>query len=155
MKIIGTIFLFLLISQIIFISCGNSGSKRGSKSISSNSSHSNNDKKTFLDFFKFEPSPDVKNFHYYPDEVGIDASYWISFECDPSTVEKIKETLHLTESPIATEGLSGGLNVNPSPWWDTAFIYKSKPFEKQEGELYWYLWYNESKKKVYFLTFDV
>jgi hypothetical protein len=133
----------LLIVSALILSCNEHG-----RSISKE------ERKTFTDFFKFEPPSDVKNFDYFPDEVGIDASYWISFECDESTVTKIRERLELHQENKPQDGLIGGLNLEPEPWWDTAFIKKSLPYSWQKENLYRYLWYDKNKKRVYFLAFD-
>ena len=128
-------------------------------------------KKRFLEFFGFHPTSDVKNLYCYSDQLGIDASYWFSFECNDSTAEKIVSKLKLQpdrryimmydstgkviDSILDTGNrLSAGLNSSPIDWWDTAFIKKSIPYGKQNGNLHWYLWHDTRNKKVYFLTFD-
>lgn len=140
-------FLATCIINVVFyvsiLSCSNSGGLI-----------TNQDQKTFTSYFKFEPTPDVKNFNYFPDETGIDASYWISFECNESTVDKIRERLGLKLEKRPQEGLIGGLNIEPTAWWDTSFVKKERPHSRQKENLYWYLWYDKSKRKVYFLSFD-
>lgn len=131
-------------------------------------------KQRFFEYFYFYPTSDVTNLYCYSDQLGIDASYWFAFECNDSTIQKIIAKLRLKLEPsqeyITTRdingniidsilifnnnGLSGGLNSNPTFWWDTAFINTSRPFIKSEGALYWILWYDKLNKKVYFLTFD-
>jgi hypothetical protein len=135
---------YLLIIIFIFIS----SCKNSSRAITKEN------EKTFIDFFKFEPPSDVKDFDYFPDEQGIDAAYWISFTCNESTVAKIRERLELQPEDKAQEGLVGGLNIEPESWWDTAFIKKAHPYSWQKENLYRYLWYDKNKKKVYFLSFD-
>ncbi len=110
-------------------------------------------RKIFADFFGFPVTPDVYNLYAYADELGIDASYYLAFECNDSTIEKIKQEFDLEQDKTETS-FGGGLNSSPTFWWDTAFINKAKPFSKQEKNLYWYLWYDKPKKKAYFLTFD-
>ena len=112
------------------------------------------DNKIFHEFFHINPSKDVKNLDSYSDEIGIDASHWLAFECDDSTIEKITLKLQLTEDIYGTPGLSGGLNMRPTTWWDTAFINRTRPLHKKEKNLHWYLWYDKKNKKAYFLTFD-
>lgn len=109
----------------------------------------------FQDFFGFTPTEDVKNLNSFGDELGIDASYWLAFECNDSTIGKIVTNLQLTKSEIETNGLIGGLNTQPTPWWDTAFVSHSKPFTRQDDRILWYLWYNNKTKRAYFLTLDL
>ena len=128
-------------------------------------------KQRFYEFFDFGPTPDVQNLYCWADRMGIDASYWLSFECHDSTVGKITHNLQLQPDPqfditccnadgrmdsILTSGirLYGGLNSDPMPWWDTAFINKSIPFGKAKGDTRSYLWHDGVKHKVYFLSFD-
>ena len=131
--------------SVSIISCNNNKSDR---------SVTKQDQKTFVDYFKFEPTADVKNFNYFPDEMGIDTSYWVSFECNESTFDRIRERLELQQEKKPQDGLIGGLNIEPTAWWDTAFIKKEIPYSRQKENQYWYLWYDKNKKTVYFLTFD-
>jgi hypothetical protein len=110
-------------------------------------------KQRFKEFFGFYPTSDIKNMYAHSDELGIDASYYFAFECADSTVEKIKKSLALSVDTTGM-GFSGGLNSSPTFWWDTTAIQQIKPFSKQKENLYWYLWYDKAKQKVYFLTFD-
>ena len=112
------------------------------------------DKQKFHDFFLIYPSKDVKNIDSYSDNLGINASYWLAFDCEDSTIKKITSKLQLTQEIVETPGLFGGLNTRPTTWWDTAFIYHAKPLSKKEKNLYWYLWYDKKTKRAYFLTFD-
>ncbi len=137
---------FLLISLASgFFSCGGDNSKNPVPTV---------DNKVFNDFFKFDLPADVKNFNYYADELGIDASYWISFDCDESTVKKIHQILDLHEGE-AGRGLFGGLNSYPTLWWDTTFLFNARPFTKREEQIFWFIWYDKKNRKAYFLTFDV
>ena len=110
-------------------------------------------KKIFADFFNFQVTPDVHNLYAYSDELGIDASYYLAFNCDDSTIKKIKQNLSLEVDNTETS-FGGGLNSSPTFWWDTTFMNRAKPLSKEEKNLYWYLWYDRHKKKAYFLTFD-
>jgi hypothetical protein len=110
-------------------------------------------KQRFQEFFGFYPTPDVKNIYAHSDELGIDASYYFAFECADSTVEKIKRSLSLSVDTTGM-GFSGGLNLSPTFWWDTVAIQQIKPFSRQRENLYWYLWFDKVKRKVYFMTFD-
>jgi hypothetical protein len=130
--------VFLVCFPFLFVSCWRSSSQY------------------FLDFFAFPPTEDVKNINSYADETGIDASYWLAFECEDSTIHKIIANLQLEEHKSETQGLYGGLNSSPTSWWDTAFVAHSKPFynENEQDRICSFLWYNNKVKKAYFLTFD-
>jgi hypothetical protein len=137
-------YLLLFTFTITFLSCASNSSDSPTPKVNKN---------VFFDFFKFEPTPDVRDFNYYADEIGIDASYWISFGCDDSTIQKIHKSLELHEGKEG-RGLFGGLNSSPTKWWDTTFIFKAIPYIKVEEPIYWFLWYDKTKKKAYFLTLD-
>ncbi|MGG9962716.1 hypothetical protein [Ferruginibacter sp. SUN106] len=126
----------------------------------------------FLEFFEFAPTTDVKKLYCYADRMGIDASYWFSFICADSTVEKIKNKLQLKwdqqfsvvrnmEGKIIdtmyykSNYLQGGLNSSPTRWWDTAFINNHTAYGKVQGHINSYLWHDSKKKKVYFFSFDL
>lgn len=108
-------------------------------------------KKRFTEFFGFDPTPDITNLYCYSDELGIDASYYFSFKCNETTVQKIRKDLKLAHD-LAAIDLSGfHLNYD---WWDNDKLKTIKPLTRQDGSLYWYLWYDEESGQVYFLTFD-
>lgn len=107
----------------------------------------------FEQFFGFGPTRDVQHIHYH-DDVLLDASYWMAFECADSTVQKIIDHLELTPDSRPTNGLVGGLNMHPTPWWDTAFINHARPFSWRKDDLHWYLWYDAGTGKAYFLMYD-
>ena len=133
-------FLFLTFG-VILLACG------------SNYSSPKVNRKLFIKFFNLDPPTDVKNFYYHSDELGIDASYWISFESSDTTIQKIRQSLQLDEERV-TRGLFGGLNSYPTQWWDTTFIFKAKAYTKQEQNIFWFLWYDRTNRKAYFLTLD-
>lgn len=109
----------------------------------------------FKDLLGFSATADVKHLNSYSDELGIDASYWMAFECNDSTVDKIIKKLQLSKSDVETRGLYGGMNSRPERWWDTSFVFHTKPFYREDDRIFWYLWYNKPQKKVYFLSFDL
>lgn len=112
-------------------------------------------KQRFSEFFGFYPTADVKNIYCYSDQMGIDASFWFAFECNDTTFKKIKQNLQLQE-PDTSRILPGGSDGREvsMPWWDTAYINKNHSYDAQRGDLYWYLWYDRKKGKVYLYTFD-
>ncbi|HEY0742400.1 MAG TPA: hypothetical protein VGD40_13090 [Chryseosolibacter sp.] len=107
-------------------------------------------KKRFAEFFGFTPAEDVTNLYCYS-ELGADASYYFSFKCNETTLKKIKEGLKLTNDSTSI-GLTG-FDLNYA-WWDKDKIEAIKPLTRQDGSLYWYLWYDRKNGHVYFLTFD-
>jgi hypothetical protein len=109
-------------------------------------------KKRFTEFFGFSPTQDVTNLYCYSDELGIDASYYFSFKCNETTLQKITEDLKLTND-LTSVGL-GGFDLNYD-WWDNDKIEAIRPLTRQDGSLYWYLWYDKENGQVYFLTFDI
>ena len=109
----------------------------------------------FKNFFGFAPTKDVKKLNSYADELGIDASYWLAFNCEDSTVQKIVSALQLKKDSARVSGFIGGLNTSPTNWWDTSFILHNTPFYKDEERIFWRLWYDSKQKKAYFLTFDL
>jgi hypothetical protein len=112
------------------------------------------DSEVFHDFFEFYPPSDVKEFHFIANEGFLDSSYWISFECNHTTAEKIISKLSLLRYNEATDGLGGGLNSKPTAWWDHEFIENSVPYTKRVYSDHYYFWYDNYKGRVYFLLFD-
>jgi hypothetical protein len=111
-------------------------------------------RKRFSEFFKFEPTADVKNIYCYADEMGIDHDYQFAFNCDTSTAKKIVSSLNLKLGEVMDNN-SSNLWHN-FPWWDSAKIETLKPFfRKGDHETYWYLWYDTSKQKAYYFEFDM
>ena len=126
---------------------------------------------SFAHFFHFERTQDVKDLHYFSDKMGIDASYWLSFSCDDSTVNKIVASLNLKPDiqysvatfadgqvdSIPTDGqrFFGGLDSRPTEWWDTALIRKTTPYSRKDRVLRWHLWHDTLKHRVYFLHYDL
>ncbi len=109
----------------------------------------------FKSFFGLSPTKDVKKLNSYADELGIDASYWLAFECEDSTVKKIVSALQLKKDSAKISGFIGGLNTNPTNWWDTSFILHNNPYYKDEERIIWRLWYDSIGKKAYLLSFDL
>lgn len=111
-------------------------------------------KKRFQEFFGFAPTADVKEIYCHGDEMGIDHDYQFSFICDTSTVAKIVNQLKLikTDQP---DNFSSGL-WHGFPWWDSTSITTLKPYiKKGDHETFWYLWYDQTKSKVYYFEFDM
>ena len=58
----------------------------------------------FQSLIGLPPSEDVQNLNVYGDELGIDASYWLSFRCNDSTIEKIITTSILRKIKMWIKG---------------------------------------------------
>jgi len=111
-------------------------------------------KKRFSEFFHFEPTPDVRNIYCYADQMGIDSKFFFSFNCDTTTLNRIINELHLIHRD-QPDLFGRGLWQN-FPWWDSAKIVTINPFSKKgDHETYWYLWYDSTNKKVYYMDFDM
>ncbi len=108
-------------------------------------------KKGFERHFGVSPSPDVTELYFYADELGIDAKYQLGFKADRSTVDKIIAKLGLEQmdqsfdDQIATE----------FPWWQKSDLAGLKPYHVQIAKVHKYLWYDEKKRQVWYLDFDL
>ncbi|GAB3829136.1 hypothetical protein [Pontibacter rugosus] len=110
-------------------------------------------KKRFKEFFGFYPTDDVKNLYAYADELGVDASYYFSFNCNEQTVERIIKELEL-QKDTANRSSVIGFDL-PYTWWNTERIDKLEPVLKIEKNIHWYLWHDREKNQAYFLTLDI
>ncbi len=111
-------------------------------------------KKRFEEFFGFAPTEDVKEIYCFADEMGIDSKYLFSFKCDPSTKNKIVDRLHLTKGN-QVDNFSRGL-WQSFAWWDSVKIETLPPYYlKTENRDYQYLWFDEKKNAVYYISFDM
>lgn len=97
---------------------------------------------------------DVKNLYAYGDELGIDASYYVAFECSQQTSHKIIESNEMIKDSGKGTVLSSGVQF---AWWNmneidtlTRFVYSNS------AQTYFkYYWYNSENGKGYFLDFDL
>jgi hypothetical protein len=111
-------------------------------------------KKRFAEFFGFFPTEDVTNLYCHADEIGIDHDYQFAFNCDTTTINKIVSNLKLTKKD-QPDNFSSGLWHNYQ-WWDSTSVETLIPYyRKGEHETYWYLWYEETKRKAYYFEFDM
>jgi hypothetical protein len=101
-----------------------------------------------------EITPDIKSLYAYGDEFGIDASYYLSFECEKETVTKIVEQNRLTHRVGPGSGWTKGPELR---WWDKTEIdtLEGYMYKNDSEEHFKYLWYNESNHHAYFLDFDL
>ncbi|MEM6397800.1 MAG: hypothetical protein AAF741_15735 [Bacteroidota bacterium] len=61
-------------------------------------------------------SSDVKELYAFGDELGIDASYYLGFQCDPETILEIINANNMHEDDKRGAMLSGDLDFM---WWNT------------------------------------
>lgn len=99
-------------------------------------------------------TPDVNNIYAYGDELGIDASYYLAFECNYNTALRIIKSNNFLQDSETGIPLVSEFKMK---WWNeseidslTRYVYKN------ESKTYFkYFWYNELNKHAYFLDFDL
>ena len=108
-------------------------------------------KKHFENFLKVKITPDVKNIYTCGDEIGIDASYHIAFECHDSTKNKIININNFTPDNIS------GIGIQPPPheWWDEQEILHLPQFSNIKRQYHRYFWYDSISQKAYYSDFDL
>ena len=112
-------------------------------------------KKRFDEFFHFAPTSDVKNIYCFADEIAFDHTYMFSFNCNMTTLYKIISELELVQADSpdkSSEGIQQDFD-----WWDKEKLKNLTPYCKKEDEhrTYWYLWYDMTDKKAYYIEFDM
>lgn len=97
---------------------------------------------------------DVNKIYTYGDELGIDASYYLAFECNKNTALRIIESNKCIKDSDKGIALYGGFKMK---WWNeneidtlTRFVYKN-----ESGRYFKYFWYNDLNQHAYFLDFDL
>lgn len=99
-------------------------------------------------------TPDVRNLYSFGDEIGIDASYYIAFECNLETAKSIINANNLKLDSELGIGIIGGYK---SKWWNEAEI-EALPryvYTNEDKTYFKYFWYNEKNNHAYFLDFDL
>ncbi|PCI95352.1 MAG: hypothetical protein COB15_12295 [Flavobacteriales bacterium] len=99
-------------------------------------------------------SEDVKNLYTYGDQFGIDASYYLAFNCTESTKDSIINSNQMIADSENGIGLYSSLELD---WWDKEEIESLNRFVyTNENKTYFkYFWYNEESSQAYFLDFDL
>jgi hypothetical protein len=111
-------------------------------------------KERFTDFLKVDLSPDIKNIYCFDDEIGIDADYMFSFNCDSTTARKIIEK-HMLKLDKTTTDYAFGLQ-DDFDWWDKAKISKLQLYSwKGEHQYFKYFWYDKAERQAYYFDFDL
>jgi hypothetical protein len=111
-------------------------------------------KRRFKDFLGVALTPDIKDIYCKSDRIGIDASYSFVFKCNSSTHESIIKQLNLKPDSLIRDFSTGGFSTN-TWWWDKGVSARSKPYSRQQKDLYWHLWRDQKNGKDYFLTYDM
>jgi len=146
MKALDKILVTVILTMSF--SCGRIDRKFDSKNPDTESN-----KKRFEEFFNFYPSPDVKNIYCFADELAFDHSYQFSFNCDKSTINKIVSELKLSlayEPNNYSEYLQREFF-----WWDRECVKEIPPYFKEDDRNYWFLWYDTTNNKAYYIAFDM
>ena len=109
----------------------------------------------FEQHFGFVPDTSVTNVYYYADELGIDASYQLSFKCSRETVNRIIDKLSLESVP--PERADSLLDPRDDlPWWNPDSIDNRELWLKEEeNAYYWQLWYSDRDQTAFYLEYSV
>ncbi len=103
--------------------------------------------------FNFPPPDSISDLYYFADELGADVKYQLSFQTDRETVARIVVELDLVqEEPPLKVGLARELD-----WWNAERIEELPPYWKsnEDGDYYWYLWYDPQTQRAYFIEFSL
>ncbi|MBT7851801.1 MAG: hypothetical protein HN675_00645 [Opitutae bacterium] len=105
--------------------------------------------------FGFVPDASVTKVYYYADELGIDASYQLSFKCSRETIKRIIEKLSLESVP--PERADSLLAPRDDlPWWNPDSIDNRELWLKEEeNAYYWQLWYSDRDQMAFYLEYSV
>jgi len=101
-----------------------------------------------------EITPDVKNLYSFGDEIGIDASYYLAFECNITTAKRILTSNSLIKDTKKGNPLSNGFKQK---WWNESEIdtLTRYVFTNDARTYFRYFWYNKTNQHAYFLDFDL
>lgn len=141
--------LVLLIPLSLSVSCGagHPPFDHGTPDTENNTFHYEN-------LVNVKISEDVKNLYTFGNENGFDASYYIAFECNSQTAEKIIDANKM--APDSIKGAELRLD-SKMEWWDEADIdtLDKHVFSNADNTYFRYFWYNEQTNQGYFLDFDL
>lgn len=141
--------LFVYLLSSILISCG-----AGHPPFDTDKPDTENNRFHYEHLINVKISPDVVNLYADGDEIGIDAAYYLAFECNKETALRIINSNKLLQDEKLGIPLINGYKT---AWWDTNEIESLPRFVyKNEDETYFkYFWYNESNQHAYFMDFDL
>ncbi len=99
-------------------------------------------------------TPDVTNLYTYGDEIGIDASYYLAFECNPETAQAIIDSNDMQSDCFNITILNNGFKMS---WWDLQEIKTLPQFcWSNDNETYFkHFWYDPQTKRAFFMDFDI
>lgn len=112
--------------------------------------------KRFKQHFGIDAGKDVKNLYGYGDFMGADYTVLLAFQCDTSTLRKIIETQKMTR--VADQHDQGFANLASLQltWWPADTITRIRPYKVGQESVYWhYLWYDSTKKQVYYKEYSL
>ncbi|WP_124635364.1 hypothetical protein [Taibaiella sp. KBW10] len=98
----------------------------------------------------FSPGTDVHNIQY-KDDVLSDAIYWLAFDCNAATAEKVKLTLALSLDTEKNRDSYASCCYFPKQWWDTAAIARSPQYSTFRNGSRIFFWYHPETKKAFLL----
>jgi hypothetical protein len=139
-------YLYFTLSILFYSSC--------TPSFDYNKPDTENNQFHYEHLLTIKMTPDVKNLYSYGDELGIDASYYLAFECNLETANSIIRANKLIKDEERGNPLYSGFKQK---WWNqneidtlTRYVYSN-----DERTYFKYFWYNESSHRAYFLDFDL
>ena len=103
--------------------------------------------------FGFAVPASVSDLYYFADELGADVKYQIGFKTDQQTIERIASELDLVQGePELHFGLA-----QEFAWWDKEAIKNLTPYWKsnQDNDYYWFLWFDPSSQRAYYIEFSL
>jgi hypothetical protein len=111
-------------------------------------------KERFAEFIQVPLTPDVTNIYCFADNIGIDADYQFSFQCDTNTVKRIIAK-HQLKPDAGNNDFAAGLQSD-FKWWDKKKIASLPLYSWQgEHEYHKYFWYDKTAQQAYFFDFDM
>lgn len=113
-------------------------------------------KKRFEEMFGFAPTKDVRAIYGRSDNMGIDHTYFLAFQCQDSTIRRISTSIGLSPDTTWNKlmGVPAFAETN-DPWWDSTFTRQHAPLSKELEQNHSYLWYDPNRGKAYFVTYDM
>ena len=100
-----------------------------------------------------EPTPDVKNLYTLGNEIGIDASYYLAFNCNGNTAQRIIDS---NEMILDDDRGSIRLGCDQKWWKEDEIKHLDRYVFKSDNERYFkYFWHNRKNGNGYFLDFDL
>jgi hypothetical protein len=104
--------------------------------------------------FGFPVPASVSDVYYFADELGADVVYQLGFVADQETIERIVSELELAQGEPAFDCI--GL-VPEFDWWKTDAVEGLTPYWKsnQDGDYYWFLWFEPGGQRAYYIEFSL